>query len=485
MTTEEELHRLRKEARELRQENATLERSRKAQQERAKKLEKTVHDKKEKIEELKKEIAELEKENSELKSRLGLAIDKAKTYAGMIFKSNVRKPKTGAGRGAKKGHQGYGRSKPEIVDREVDVFLTNCNDCGNSLHRTSSVDERIVLDIPQILPIATLYRIERQWCTNCHKEVRGIPQNTLPGCRFGNSIIITVLFLKYRMRSPLAKIEELLHSQYHITLTSQGVQELLHIVKTKFNKQYNDILQEFRNAPVKNADETSFRIDGINGWCWLFATPTIALYTIEETRGKEVPKRIFGHDPTGVLVRDDCPSYASLPLPQQSCWAHLLRVSHDAATHEKASEEMKTLHKELKQMFDELLPITLELFVEMKRKKVYRKYTERIAVIIGRKYTSEDAKAVQTRITNQNTNLITALLHENAPLTNNHAERMIRPMVIIRKISGGSRSDKGAATHAVNMSVMQTLALKGKDFFSGVTEILHAGNPRYALGNGG
>lgn len=485
MTTEEELARLRKEARKLRQENATLERSRKAQQERAKKLEKTVHDKKEKIESLKKEIAELEKENSELKSRLGLAVDKAKTYAGMIFKSNVRKPKTGVGRGAKKGHEGTGRKNPEHIDREVDVYLTNCNDCRTPLHRTSSFDERIVLDTPHILPVATLYRIERQWCANCHKEVRGIPQNTLPGCRFGNGVIVTVLFLKYRMRSPLAKIEELLRSQYQITITGQGIQELLHLVKTKFGKQYNDILEEFRNAPVKHADETSFRIDGINGWCWLFATPTAALYTIEETRGKEVPIRIFGHDPTGVLVRDDCPSYFSLSLPQQSCWAHLLRVSHDAAAHENASEEMKILHKELKQMFDELLPVTRAPFDEAKRKKAYRKYAEQIAVIIKRAYQNADALAVQTRIANQNTNLIAALLHENAPLTNNHAERMIRPMVIMRKISGGSRSDKGAATHAVNMSVMQTLAMKGKDFFSGVAEILHAGNKRYALGNGG
>lgn len=257
------------------------------------------------------------------------------------------------------------------------------------------------------------------------------------------------------------------------------------IFKSNVRKPNKDILEEFRNAPVKNADETSFRIDGINGWCWLFATPTVALYTIEETRGKEVPIRIFGHDPTGVLVRDDCPSYASLPLAQQSCWSHLLRVSHDAAVHENASEEMTTLHKELKRMFDELEPITREPFVEEQRKKAYQKYTKRITILIGRKYQSDDVKAVQTRIANQNTNLITVLLHENAPLTNNHAERMIRPMVIIRKISGGSRSDKGAATHAVNMSVMQTLSLKGKDFFSCVTEILHAGNKRYALGNGG
>jgi transposase len=485
MTTEEELTRLRKEARKLRQENATEKNARHSQQKRADKLTETTRKQKEKIKTLTDENIELEKEIAELKSRLGLAIDKAKTYAGMIFKSNIRKKGTGAKRGAKIGHTGHGRTKPETIDREVDVFLTNCNDCHTSLSRTSSVDERIVLDIPQVLPINTLYRIERQWCTNCHKEVRGIPQNTLPGCRFGTGVIITILFLKYRMRSPLAKIEELLSSQYKITITAQGIQELLHLVKTKFNKQYNDILEEFRNAPVKNADETSFRIDGINGWCWLFATPTVAFYTIEETRGKEVPARIFGHDPTGVLVRDDCPSYASLPLPQQSCWAHLLRVSHDSAVHEKASEEMKTLHKELKKMFDELLPITRMPFDEAKRKKVYRKYTEQLAVIIKHIYQSEDSKALQTRITNQNTNLITALLHENAPLTNNHAERMIRPMVIIRKISGGSRSDKGATTHAVNMSVMQTLALKGKDFFSGVSEILHAGNKRYALGNGG
>ena len=264
------------------------------------------------------------------------------------------------------------------------------------------------------------------------QEARGIPQNTLPGCRFGTGVIVLILFLKYRMRSPLAKIEELLRSQYKVTTTSQGIQEMLHLLKTKFNKQYNDILEEFRNAPVKHADETSFRIDGINGWCWLFATPTVAFYTIEDTRGKEVPARIFAIKsfwyPTGVLVRDDCPSYFSLSLPQQSCWAHLLRVSHDAAVHENSSEEMKALHKEPERMFDELLPITLEPFAEAKRKKAYRKYTKQLTVIIKRTYQSEDSKAIQTRITNQNTNLITALLHENSPLTNNHAERMIRPM---------------------------------------------------------
>lgn len=486
MSNEEELARLREEMRELRQRDAILKNARASQQKRADNLSKITSKQKEKIKDLTEKINQLEKENSELKSRLGIETDKAKVYAGMIFKSNVRKrdEETENKRGGKLGHAGAGRKKPEHIDHEVNVHLTHCYHCLNPLGRTSSVDTRIVEEIPKITPIVTQYSIERQWCTHCHKEVRGVPLNTLPGSRFGMNVITTILFLKYRMRSPLAKIQELL-SQHKVTITSQGIQELLHLLKTKFTKQYNDILIEIRNAPIKNADETGFRIDGLNGWCWLFATPTASFYTIEETRGKDIPIQILGHDPTGLLVRDDCPSYTSLSMSQQSCWAHLLRVTYDIAVHENASTEIQELHKELSVMFDELKVINQTPFMLSKREQAYRKYTKNINTIIARKYTNDDVKAIQTRIANQNTNLINALLHENAPLTNNHAERMIRPMVITRKISGGSRSDKGAATHSVNMSIIQTLSLKGRDFFTGITEILHAGNKRYALGNGG
>ena len=310
MSTEEELIRLRKEARGLRQENAILKNAWDSQKNRSGKLGKTLKNKETRINTLEKKIDELEKENNELKSRLGLEIDKAKTYAGMIFKSNVRKrgEKSKNHRGALIGHKGFGKTKPERVDKEVNVYLTNCYDCGAHLNRTSSVDERIVTDIPQIVPVATRYTIERQWCAHCHKEARGIPLNTIPGMRFGLGITATILFLKYRMRSPLAKIEELLTTQYKLDITSSGIQEILHTVKVKFNNEYNNILEEIRNAPIKNADETSFRVDGLNGWCWLFATPSATFYTIEETRGKEEPTRILGHDPTGLLVRDDCPS---------------------------------------------------------------------------------------------------------------------------------------------------------------------------------
>jgi transposase len=483
MHPNEELNKLRKEARGLRQRNATVEHAHNAQEQRAGKLEKKVATQAQKIKQLDDRVQELERENAELKSRLGIEVDKAKTYAGMIFKSNARKESSSVGRGGKSGHPGNGRKKPDHIDQEINVHLTNCHDCGTTLNQTTSVDERIVEDIPQITTVVTKYRIQRQWCTLCHKEVRGIPKGTIPGSRFGIGVLVLILTLKYRLRTPLKKIEELLKEQYQLSITSQGIQELLHTVKTKFTKQYNEILEEIRRAPVKHADETGFRIDGVNGWCWLFATQTATFYTIEETRGKGVPLRILGNNPTGVLVRDDCPSYFHLAMAQQSCWAHLLRVSHDAAEHEGASKAVPSLHTELKTMFDEIRQITSEPFRPRIRRRHYDVYLAKIDTIIERKYLHKDVQVIQTRISNQRENLLTAILHENIPMTNNHAERMIRTMVITRKISGGSRSDKGAATHGVNMSIMQTLALKGLSFRDEITKIIHGEDSRYVLGN--
>jgi hypothetical protein len=49
------------------------------------------------------------------------------------------------------------------------------------------------------------------------------------------------------------------------------------------------------------------------------------------------------------------------------------------------------------------------------------------------------------------------------PSDNNHAERQIRPAVIIRKNSLCNRSEEGAATQAILMSVYRTLKLRGLD----------------------
>jgi hypothetical protein len=96
------------------------------------------------------------------------------------------------------------------------------------------------------------------------------------------------------------------------------------------------------------------------------------------------------------------------------------------------------------------------------RNAVYREILGQLTGIINTPYQAADSLRIQTRIRNQGETLLTALLVSGVPLTNNLAEQKIRPMVITRKISGGSRSDEGAMTHAVNMSVFQTIKMRNQ-----------------------
>ena len=58
------------------------------------------------------------------------------------------------------------------------------------------------------------------------------------------------------------------------------------------------------------------------------------------------------------------------------------------------------------------------------------------------------------------------------PFDNNLAERQIRPAVILLKHGQSNRSDRGAATQAVLMSVYRTLKLRGLNPTTTIAETL-------------
>ena len=494
MTPQEELEKLRQETRELRQRTASAERradqhleGRQDLEDGRKHLEKKIKQLEEKVEELDKENKALDEENQTLKARLAGVILHKDKLVGMIFKTSKRPvpDEDGAERrklGGQAGHIGHGRKKPTRIDEEKTVYLTNCQHCQSPLSRSSSHYERTIEDVvvPAVTKI-TRYTIERQWCNHCSKERRGTPQNVLPGFRLGTKTLTLILLLKYRLRLPLEKIRESLELQYGLTIRAGALANILQKLSNKLTPEYQRIIAEMKDSHLKHADETGWRIRGQNGWCWAFLSPQAVAYTIEETRGKGVPDKILGTNPNGVLVRDDYPAYTHLPMEQQSCWAHLLRNSRDALKQESVSEDMKRLHAELKTMFGALAAIVAEPFDEPRRTKQYTVFLKKITAITKRRYRALDVKKIQTRITNQGKNLITALFYPNVPLTNNAAERQMRPVAVIRKISGGSRSAAGAKAMAVNMSVIQTISLKGQSFFERLGELLTPVNQKFVL----
>lgn len=415
---------------------------------------------------LKKENEKLKQEKEKLLEELEKIKQERDTYKNMVFKANrhtfvstFAPEQSGKKRGGQIGHKGYGRKNPTIIDKHVRAYLSRCPACSTKLKRAHAVSSHTVTDLPrwtQMQPITTKYAIERQWCRTCGKEVAAVPVGVIPGSKLGINFITMVLVWRYRLRLPVAKITELLETMYGIAVSEGTILYALSQSKHFLGQQYEQLLSQIRGSPLIHADETGWRIGGKNSWAWTFVTPKTTLFTIEKTRGKGIPEEKLKHA-VGVLVRDDYAGYKNLSLPQQSCWAHLLRKSHEAAIQDYASDEMKQLHKTLKDLFGLLAEDIHQPFDQTQRKELYSWYKTDIQNISSKNYEAADAKQIQTRIKNQGTNLITALMYPNIPLTNNAAEKAIRPLVVTRKISGGSQSRKGATTHAVNMSIVETI----------------------------
>jgi transposase len=429
---------------------------------------------KNKIERFKRKVSELQEKNKSLeeeirslKEQLNKEKETKEKYRGMIFKSSKKqeKPKDGKlpSRGAQLGHTGVSRKNPERIDQEKEAFLSHCPNCQNTLSVSNRFYERIVEDLAfSLQTIITKHTIQKQWCGHCKKEICAIPEGAIKHSPFGLNILLWTLVQKYHLRLPLNRIVSSFKIQYNLRISEGSIQNLLSLARKQFGRKYDELLEEVKNGKVKHADETGWRIQGQNAWVWMFSSEKAILYTIEETRGKGVPQKILGKDPPGTLVRDDYAGYKCLNLPQQSCWAHLLRVSKEKTKLNNASKEMHELHGRLKEMYGELSEIVQSEFQKEERQCLFQCYEKEIQAIVEMPFTSEDAKTIQTRIKNQGNNLITAIKYPHIPLTNNEAERNIRKMVVTRKISGGSRSNEGAKIHAVNMSVVQSILKQEK-----------------------
>lgn len=413
------------------------------------------------IEQLQKEIEEIKRQRDVYKNMLFKRNRRVDTppESELLAPTGIRKEK-----GGQIGHTGHGRITPQQIDSFKRIYANTCPDCHTKLERSSAVKTHTVEDIPpvgRLKPMVTQYTIERQWCGKCQKEILIQPHEVIPGSRVGINLVTYLMLLKYGARAPLNVIVTLLLQTYNFHLSPGGISSILQKTKQWLGPEYERLKASIRASPIIHADETGWRVDGVNKWIWAFLSRDAVCYQVEESRGKGVPQEFFKEsNPHTVLVRDDYAAYQSIPCDQQSCWSHLLRKSHEAMVQPNVSTEMKTLHEELKAIY-----ITLD--TEVKRSQSLKsKQTEyarllcRIDRIIQTSYTADDAVRIQTRVRNQRTNLLTALLHTNVPLTNNYAERLIRPLVVTRKISGGSRSAQGAQAHMVNMSIMQSIKLK-------------------------
>lgn len=416
-------------------------------------------------EKLKKRIKELEEENKRLKEQKKRVEEEFEKYKAKypatkelpsFVKEDVKHEQKTPGQ--KNGHKGYSRRIPERIDFIKPLEIDICPDCHGKLSETQEIRTRIVIDIPLTSQtINTKYEIHRKYCRQCKRIVEPEIPNVLPNSPFGLNLMLFVVFLKMGMALPYNKIQQLLHTMYGLKISEGGLVNILSQMKEEFGEYYQTLQKKMRRIRTKHADESGWRVNGINHNIWLFINQEVALYKIRKSRGSEVPAEVLGKQRDKTITCDGFSAYSKFKSLAgcfiQLCWFHILKNSRK---HKKNyPEEAALIHEQLKKIYKLAKSYNHEATDQQ-----VENLKQEIKWLAYPVYTHQEVKGFLNTLLERIDDLFRFTQDKRVAGDNNLAERGLRKAVIIRKISNGSRSDNGAEILEVLMSVVETARLQ-------------------------
>jgi transposase len=377
--------------------------------------------------------------------------------------------------GRKKGHSGTRRKTPDHVDWEMDHQADCCPDCGGSLNRCNETRKRYTEDIPDIEPEVTEHTIHRDWCPKCKKKVEPTVSEAMPGATLGNRVLVLSAWLHYALGNTLSQIVEVFNFHLQMKVSEGGLVQMWYRLQAILFTWYEQIQQEALNSAVLFADETSWRVLGKTHWLWCFATQDVTYYMIDRSRGSPALIKFFIQEFGGTLVSDFWGPYNAVVCAfRQKCLAHLFRELEHTEKYKSPGADWPEFAKKLRRLLGDAIRLWRRR--EELSAQTYASRRDRIhgrlAELIDTPWEDKNAKRLIKRFRRHQDELFTFLDQEGVPFDNNHAERTIRPAVIIRKNSQGNRSQQGADCQAVLMSVFRTLKQRGHDPIRTVTAAL-------------
>jgi transposase len=360
--------------------------------------------------------------------------------------------------GQKKWHEGVTRDHPR-PDETVKVTANRCPDCGAELRDPINIESRIIEDIPDPQPvIVTEFLVAHYICPCCQKEVVATDPDCPKEGIFGNNTIAQVTMHKFEDRLPHRKIQEVLKRMHGMNMSPATILDLTRRAADAVRPQYDAILNRIRAAPIVYIDETSIHVQGILYWIWTFTTPFETFYVIRKSRGMKVLTEVLTRKFKGIIVCDGWKSYVKFTKRLQRCWAHLLRETKELA--EKV-EEAVPLHDALKKLYEELNNALEGDPPPEVRRELWIIGRATLRQWITGEYLNEKLKKLIGKISNGFEFWLMFVIHPGVEPTNNRAERALREQVVLRKILGTLRNDKGTSIHERITTMLATWEQQG------------------------
>jgi hypothetical protein len=373
-------------------------------------------------------------------------------------------------RGAPVGHPGWFRPTPTEYDWDIDVPAPQrCPDCRGQVSVFASLDtvDHLQEDIVDGRYRVVCYRHQAGCCDDCGAWVQQPGQGEILHSRIGPHLRSKAVYLRNVIGISYRKVPQAIEEMFGITFTPAALIGFETMLAEKAAPVVEDIAKKLGSSdgPV-HADETYWTLNGNRSYYWVHGDEKFIHFQFDTSRAGQVSRDILGDDFTGTLVTDCYSGYfAHVAGAKQKCLAHVARRARDW---QKLTEEGSpdfAFFKDIKQFvkrgcnFHRLRREGKLSDEQQVAEKAWLR--EELLRLETCELSHEKALTLQARLLRHHGEWLVFLDDPRVPPTNNLAERALRPLVVLRKITFGHRSSAGATRMAKIMTVGETARRHG------------------------
>lgn len=353
----------------------------------------------------------------------------------------------------------YRRAIPpeESITDCIEHRLEVCPDCGRILTEIKHII-RYVEDLIDLTKIATVIKkIEKHiiwsgYCSSCKKRKIAAPINPQMST-LGEQIQWFIAYEIVIMQKSFSQVQSFLRDIANFVISDGEIVTSIGNQAKKLETEKERIIQKVRAAPGSHYDETIWNVqkEGQGNYCWI-RRPTQgeeAIFLFGRSRGKGNAEELKGETDEQVGISDDYRVYKNMFTKHQLCMSHPQRKLRDLKNSgeltgerqkqcEQTYGEFSTLYKKL----EATLATEYEKETWDKKKTEYIAELKSLAELTGKE--PEKLKKIKAGLTRNAEKYFTCLDKPGIPADNNKAERGLRHVVLKRKKSYGSKTQKGA-----------------------------------------
>lgn len=348
--------------------------------------------------------------------------------------------------------------------------------------------EQAVIDMEVVAKVIGANKL-RRWCAACGKIHTAQSPIALPNSRYTIRVDVFISLLR-TLGMPYGKIRAVLSAMLRIRVDENDLVRAVERVARHLGPLYNEFVQQVRKAGVVSVDETTWWINGKLAWLWDFVTNWTVVIAVDPSRGGEVPRRYLeGYD--GVVCKDSYGGTNGIGSAEQVCLQHLAREVQRTLDYKNPGPEFTEIMAPMAFRMIRDAKNASELEDRGERLAVKRNLVRRVDRVCKKKWTDPHCKRFVKRYRRERSKMFTFLEVDGVNWHNNDGERPFRPSASIRKVTGGSRTIKGARSHVVMQSMDQTCKKRGLDFCGSIARYLAGGStvrriyPEEEAGEGG